>query len=323
MIKYLLLLFVCLIVLFVFFKVVKINKIKKHLAKDDVKKLEVRSIGDLFFDIGFGFVKGISFLFKKSRVLKRFAMPYREFTRYFKVNIEAIDIIVIKIISGILFLIIIAFLYFVLGYKTDLMFLVVFIIGYYLPNLYLFAIRTFYRKKIDSEISGLILLWNNAYKAGKTTLQAIDVVMPSVSDYLAVDLELLKNDLKSGLEITEAFERFEERTKSPKVKYMSNIISVTEATGGNIVDLFYRLEKTLLMEEKLDQEKNSMLISSKITAIIILILPIVFYLTLSAFSPSYFYPLFNTEIGLILFGVIIILYILCIIFIIKIFKVGR
>jgi len=312
------------VVLLTIKKTRKISKIKRNISKKDKKK-EVESIGDIIFNLLMMLIKGISAMINRSKLFNKKSKKYEEFLKALDNDtLVGVDVISIKIVSSIMFLVIINSLYFLTSISTaGLPLLVILVIGYYLPNIYFFTIRYYHRKKLSDELRNTIVLWNNAYKAGKSTLQALETTIDSSPKFMATELKKLVTDMKKGLGIDEAFNRFKKRTGIEEIGYIAETIAISEATGGNIVKLFSRLEKNLIMKSKIKNEKAALSASSKITAIILIAMPIVFYLIISLLSPNYFDPLYNSVIGLTILAIIVIGYMLYIYLTVKILKISR
>ena len=62
-------------------------------------------------------------------------------------------------------------------------------------------------------------------------------------------------DLEYGLEIEAVFKRFSLRVDLKEVKYITTSLTILNKTGGNIVDVFSSIEKTVFNNKKLDSTK--------------------------------------------------------------------
>jgi tight adherence protein B len=204
---------------------------------------------------------------------------------------------------------------------TDLPLLVIFIIGFYLPNIYLFYNRYKKLKAIEKDLLNTITLINNAYKAGKSTLQAIEMVSKQSSDDTAHEFSVLYQDLVMGLSIEEAFKGLAKRLPIEEIDYIATTISISEKTGGNIIKVFSSIEKTLYNREKVTHEMKTLTANSKITIKVLIFMPIFFSFIIYILSPDYFNPLFNTNIGNIILLIIGLMFTLYIFFVTKILKV--
>ncbi|MFA7689077.1 MAG: type II secretion system F family protein, partial [Bacilli bacterium] len=203
---------------------------------------------------------------------------------------------------------------------TDFPLLIILIIGYYLPNIYYFYDYKKRIKSIEKDILNTITILNNAYKAGKSTLQAVEIIAGQESP-IGREFNLLYNDLIMGIEFETAFNRLAKRTKIEEFSYIATTISISEKTGGNIIKVFSAIEKNLYNRYKINHEMKTLTANSKITIKVLIIMPIVFILGVHLLSPDFFLPLFNTTIGNMVIVIITALLILYVFFINKILKV--
>lgn len=318
------LVFVSLIVLFGLLRTIKIDKLNKRIDKYSFKKVMSSndiSLGDYINILFIKVIKKISLVLSKSKFIIKKANKYKKFIKDENLDYSPIDIISIKTLSSIVLLT----LFFVLsGLKNaivgDFPLLIIIIIGYYLPNIYYFYDYKKRKKEIEKDILTTITILNNLYKAGKSTMQAIEVIANG-DNSIAREFKLLYKDLLMGLSIESAFNRLSERTKIKELEYISTTISISETTGGNIVKVFDSIEKTLYSREKIEHEMKTLTANSKITIKALIIMPIVFALGINLLSPNYFNPLFENSIGNVIIIIILLLFSLYIYLVNKILKI--
>ncbi len=95
----------------------------------------------------------------------------------------------------------------------------------------------------------------------------------------------------------------------------------TYLSGGNIIKVFSSIEKTLFDKKKLKLELQSLTSSSKIIVYVLTLMPIAFILFVGFVNPSFFKPLVTTEIGFILIGIMLIIYISYVIVVRRIMRI--
>ncbi|MFA5602610.1 MAG: type II secretion system F family protein [Bacilli bacterium] len=319
------LIFVFLFIIIRLIKQIKVAKLNKRIDKYSFKKVISEkdiSLGDYFYNAYRGIIRGITLILSKSKRIKKNAnKKYKKFIKDEKLNILPVDIISIKTLSAIvLFIFYIILLNLTKKNITDFPLLIILIIGYYLPNIYYFYDYKKRIKSIEKDILNTITILNNAYKAGKSTLQAVEIIAGQESP-IGREFNLLYNDLIMGIEFETAFNRLAKRTKIEEFSYIATTISISEKTGGNIIKVFSAIEKNLYNRYKINHEMKTLTANSKITIKVLIIMPIVFILGVHLLSPDFFLPLFNTTIGNMVIVIITALLILYVFFINKILKV--
>ena len=269
-----------------------------------------------FFDkAGFYVWKLIRFtskLLKKSTVLRKYAEKYEKFIPYEqRSKKEGMDYVTIKFGC--------AFVVFILGIITLIMhydnfdfmiLLVILILVFFLPDLFLNLRFNQKRKRIEEDLLKAIIIMNNAFSSGKSIIQAIEMVKVELDGPIEDEFEKIYLDISYGLSLDVVFTRFYERVKLEDAKYITTCLTLLNKTGGDIVSVFSRLEKEILDKKNLRNELHSLTSSSRFVFKFLAVLPFIFVFIIFLLNPTYFYPLFTTTIGFIILVLILILYVL-------------
>ena len=128
-------------------------------------------------------------------------------------------------------------------------------------------------------------------------------------------------DITYGLSLDVVFHRFYERVKIEDAKYITTSLTLLNKTGGDITRMFSMLEKSILDKKNLRNELASLTASSRFVFRFLVFLPFIFVFIIFILNPTYFAPLVTTSIGLMVLGLIIILYALYIWIIKKVLEV--
>lgn len=247
---------------------------------------------------------------KLSNVLNRFNTIYRYSGKYDKyisfeerVAKDGTDFVAIKLILGLVFLIL------SIGINLNVIVqLIYFIVGFYLIDLPLFLIYKSKEKRIENELLNAIIVMNNSFKAGASIIQAIDIVKNDLDGPISDEFKKIANDLKFGLSIEDAFDRFYKRINLDEVKYISSSLSLLKQTGGNIVKVFSSIEKSFNIRKKLKEEYESMIAASKFIHKLLLILPVIIIIVIYLLNNNYFNILIESPLGVFIIFIIIIIY---------------
>ena len=162
---------------------------------------------------------------------------------------------------------------------------------------------------------------NNAFKAGRSISQAIEIVGREVKGPIGDEFKKMSLELLYGLELESVFKRFSSRTGLEEAKYLTASLTIINKTGGNIIKIFENIENSMFEKQKLKFELNSLTSGSKLVVYTLLFMPFVFVLIISTINPTYFLPFINSELGIILLIFMIIYYIIFIVCIRRIMKV--
>lgn len=295
-----------------------------NYAIDPVKS-DYYSYSDRILNSYYKFVKRMRPLINKSFYLKKSAKKYEKYISYDKHGIiEGYDFIITKFVIAIIFVVFTAFSQVfssrVLGIFD---FVINYFIGYFILDVYLHFIYKRKQKQMATDLLRAVIVMNNAFKSGKSTLQAIKIASDELDGPLKDEFRKMYLDMKYGLSVDTVFEKFARRVKLPEVVYVSSSLTVLNKTGGNIVEVFSSIERTLFDKKKLKEEMKNISSAPKIVVIILSIVPVFFVGIVYLLNPTYFNPLFSSTLGYIIIAIIVIMFIIYLITLLRTLKVDE
>ena len=303
----------------------RLIKLEKRYAKYAIEPLNdtTQSVFEIMFWFGNGIIKTLSQVIKKSKLLVRYSKRFNKYLIFTKDKYDnALDIVSLKILCSIGFLVL-AVIAKALQYKTLTVYevSVPLILGFFVIDiLYFFKYRLYY-DKIENDLLQAVIIMNNAFKSGRSIVQAISLVSEELPGIVGEQFNLMKKELSKGLALDVVFERFAERINIEEVNYLTASLTILNKTGGNIIKVFSSIENSLFMKKKLKLELKSLTSSSRIIMWVLFFIPIVYVFIISILNPTYFDPFFKNPLGLLLLIVSIIFYIIYIFIVRKILKV--
>ena len=192
--------------------------------------------------------------------------------------------------------------------KTLIQLFISMIIGFYLLDIYLIIQYKISRKKIENDMLRAIIIMNNAFKSGKSTIQAVEIVGKKMPAPIGYEFKKIYEEMKYGLAVDTVFDRFAKRVGVEEAEYLSSSLTILNRTGGNIIAVFDSIEKTLFDKKKLKEELKNSTLLSKLVVRILLFVPIVFVLIIYLLNPNYFDPFFDSPLGYLMLGIIAIMF---------------
>ena len=300
-------------------------KLEKRISRFSINPIKDESLS-LFDSITrriSGVVSKLDKVLYKSEFLKKYSKRYAKYIRTNnQINKTNMDFISTKVLCSIVCIIIAIFA------KTiklkifniyDIYLPLVF--GFFLPDfIYYYKYRT-YRKKLENDLLQAIIIMNNSFKSGRSITQAINLVSKELEGPMAEEFKKMNLELSFGLGMDVVFNRLYERIGIEEIAYLTASLTILNQTGGNIVEVFNSIEKSLFNKKKLRLELKSLTSGSRMIVNVLMIVPIAFILLIWIINPTYFLPLFTNNLGIILIGIIATYYILYIIVIRKLLKV--
>ena len=285
-------------------------KLEKRIARYSVKNNKKNSNDSLVERIWNSYIKFVKRQRKKIKkifpTLSKMYDKYSVGSRY-----RAEDYITHKLVISILFGLLTIIAMSLQGKLVTLLQLIISLIGgFYILDIYLIIVNKINKKKISNDMLRAIIIMNNAFKSGKSTIQAVEIASKKLPKPIGYEFEKINEEMKYGMSIDTVFDRFSKRVGTEEAEYLSSSLTILNKTGGNIIAVFDSIEKTLFDKMKLKEElKNSTLVS-KLVVKILLIIPILFVFIIYLLNPDYFTPFFNSPLGYMMLGIILIMFII-------------
>ena len=247
----------------------------------------------------------------------------KKYDRYVTDDVtRGIDFITHKFVICIVFVLLVIFASAIQG-KLINIYQIIFslLFGFFILDIVLYLVNINRKKKIENDMLQAIIIMNNAFKAGKSTIQAVEIAYKKLPKPINMEFKRILDELRYGLRVDAAFDRFAKRVNIPEAEYLSSSLTILNKTGGNIIGVFNSIEKTLFDKKKLKEElKNSTTVSKLVTKIL-LIIPILVVLIIYVLDSSYFDPFFSSPIGILMLGFALVMFIIYAYLLDKIVKV--
>ncbi|MBQ9011025.1 MAG: type II secretion system F family protein [Bacilli bacterium] len=302
----------------------KALKLEKRLDNFTIKPLHdtTKSTIDKFSENYKKTTSVIATYLEKSIFAKKYAKKLEKYTTVSYFHDTGMEILVGKVFVALIFLLIaiiakIFQLQLLASYEVSLPL----IVGFFLLDILYFTKYRLYRNRLENDLLSAIIIMNNAFKSGRSITQAIEIVSEELPGTIGKEFGKMSLELTYGLGIDVVFKRFADRVKIEEVNYLTASLTILNKTGGNIIEVFNSIEKSLFNKKKLKLELKSLTGASKIIIWVLFIVPFLFIVAISFINPEYFMPFITTNIGRILTIFMALYYILFIVCVRKIMKV--
>lgn len=305
-------------------KYIRSIKLEKRFSKYTVNSSKNSSISlfDNLYNQYMDFLNKLSKILGKFNIIKKLSLKYDKYREVFELQESNLNFMSKKIVIGFVYIVFAIIIKLIQSQilKPIEMF-IPFILGYYTLDIIYFYKFINYRKKIQNDMLEAITVMNNAFKAGMSITQAVELVAKELKGPIAKEFEKISMELSFGLDVETVFKRFSSRIKLDEAVYLTSGLSVLNKTGGNIIKVFDSIEKTIFSKKKLQQEFKALTSSSKMIMYVLIIVPAAFILFINIINRDYFKILFESSLGIILIIIMLIIYITYIIVVRKVMKV--
>jgi len=301
----------CMLVLFILLFLILIYRLNRMILLD--RRISRYSLKRLTLD-DVSLVDKILIKYKRlikrfynNKIIKKLSLRYDRYL-YGTDSSNAIIFVINKLIIGTLFVLLIVISNTIRGNVVSFgVFIFSFIIGYYLYDIYLIYSLKYRKKRIKNDMLRAVIVMNNAFKVGKSVLQAVKIVSKTLPRPISIEFKKIYQDMSYGLSADVAFSRFAKRVDLEEASFVASSLTILNKTGGNIVNVFSSIEKTLFDKQKLESDLKNSTAASNMVVKFLMFVPIVFILVIYMVSPDYFNPLFESILGYFIIFIIVIM----------------
>ncbi len=268
-------------------------------------------------------ISRVSSIISSSKVLSKYGESYEKHISYDELDERSgIDYISIKLLLGIitviLYVITMMFQYVSISFAGLVL---SFTLGFFLIDIFVQIEYRKRRRQISDDLLKAIIIMNNSFKSGMSIMQAIEIVKNELDGAIGDEFKKIYLDMSYGLTIETVFDRFYKRVKLDDAKFITTSLTLLNKTGGNIVKVFKSIEREFFDKKKLNDELKTATASSMFVYKLLLVVPFVICFLIFILNPSYFNPLFKTQIGLLVILLILLLYVMYAIIIKRIMRI--
>ena len=306
-----------------FIRQIRISRLNKRInsytiAKNDSRHSLFEIITNYFIDLRKKFGK----LLSKSVYLKKYSTKYEKYIDKKKNSMQAMDYVASKFILSIVFIFILIVSSVIQNASiTFTKIFVAFTLGFFSLDIMLLSRGKIIEHQMKNDLLKAITIMNNSFKSGRSIVQTIKIVSDEIDGPLKDEFKKMYEDLSYGLEIEAVFERFNSRVNLKEIKYITTSLTILNKTGGNIVEVFASIEKTVFNNKKLEDELHNLSAASRALYHILVFIPVIFVIIIFLLDSTYFMPLLTNELGIVIIALVILLYITYIVVVKKIIKI--
>lgn len=320
-----------LLIIGLFIVVVYLLKIRNSLALEKrITRFSTESLTDRplsFFDkLNEKYNNLISKITKnlsKSKMLIKYSLRYDKYLDKTKIiKDKAMDVVSNKILISIIALGVTIVSDVLRGQHLSFLQVVLsLLIGFFIPDIFLIINEKRKRKQIEEDLFKAVLIMSNAFKSGRSIMQAVEIVSQELDGPISEEFKKMYIDLTYGLELDVVFDRLSSRIKLEETKYMASSLVILNKTGGNIIKVFSSIERSFFERKKLNDELKSVTALSSFVFKILVAIPFIIFIMIYILNPGYFVPLVTTIVGKIILIIILLIYVLYIIIVRKLIRI--
>lgn len=175
--------------------------------------------------------------------------------------------------------------------------LVLAVIGFALPALYLRNRRGHRLGEFEVGLPRAMELMANSMKAGQSISQSLRSVVENAGPPVSDEFALARREIELGASIESALGNMVKRVGSSDLRLMVMVITIQHSVGGDLPAILITLADTMKQRAEVRAEVLASTAQSRASSLIITLLPIAAALLLYFLVPEYFRPMFTNPLG--------------------------
>lgn len=154
------------------------------------------------------------------------------------------------------------------------------------------------QRRIGQQLPDALMMISYSLRAGYSLAQSLDLASQELSDPLGGEFRRIIRETQLGLSFDEALENAAKRINNENFDWTIIAMSIQREVGGNLAELLEKIAELLRERENFKGYVSALSAEGKISANILMALPVIEALLLFLVAPSYISVLFTTPLGI-------------------------
>jgi tight adherence protein B len=158
------------------------------------------------------------------------------------------------------------------------------------------------RAKFSDQLDETLQLLAGGLRAGHSLLRAIDAVAGEAEAPTTEEFSRIINETRLGRDLGEALDDAALRMRSDDFSWVAQAIAIHREVGGNLANVLDQVGQTIRERSQIRGQVKALSAEGKISALVLMLLPVVITLALMVMSPGYMDRMVQTPLGLMMVG---------------------
>ncbi|MES3032398.1 MAG: type II secretion system F family protein [Gemmatimonadota bacterium] len=178
------------------------------------------------------------------------------------------------------------------------------LVGAVLPFVVVANMKAKRLRKIEEQLPDAVDMLVNSLRAGYSLQAGMNFVGTELPAPLGPEFSRFYDEQRLGIDVRQALNGLTERLGTLDARMFVLAIIIQRETGGNLSEILGNIASVIRERINFRQQLDVMTAESKLSALVLTMLPIVMYFVVRASNPEYLQPLTTTDTGklLLLYG---------------------
>lgn len=165
------------------------------------------------------------------------------------------------------------------------------------------------RRAFSDQLEGTLQLLASGLRAGHSLQRAMDSVSHDSDSPTAEEFTRAVNEHRLGRDLSDALTGISERMKSDDMAWTAQAVAIHREVGGNLSELLDHVAETIRERQQIRRQVATLSSEGRVSAGVLMVLPIAIALLLSVLSPGYLSMFVTTPLGFVLLAICLILFV--------------
>lgn len=190
-----------------------------------------------------------------------------------------------------------------------------------LPILFLASAIERRRHGFEDQLPDVLTMIAGSLRGGWGVQQAIDLVVQEAMPPASVEFKRVQTETRLGMPLEQSLMAMADRLESDDFRAVVTAVTIQREVGGNLAEVLDVVASTVRDRGALRRQISALTAEGRLSAIILIILPIIEAVALTFISPGYLEPLYTTLFGIVSLVVGVVLMVVGSIWLIKATKI--
>ncbi|MFH5878345.1 type II secretion system F family protein [Arthrobacter sp. NA-172] len=156
------------------------------------------------------------------------------------------------------------------------------------------------RAKFDAQLGDTLQMLAGGLRAGHSLLRSVDAVSKETEAPTSEELARIVNETRLGRDLRDSMQDTAQRLDSDDFDWTGQAVEIHREVGGDLAEVLDHVGETIRERSQIKGQVKSLSAEGRLSAYILIGLPIGVFLWLSVANPSYLGPLYTTGLGWIM-----------------------
>ncbi len=166
------------------------------------------------------------------------------------------------------------------------------------------------RARFADQVEDTVQLMAGGLRAGHGLSRTVAAVANDAESPTGEELARVVNETRLGRNLAESLAVTAQRMRSDDFEWVAQAVAINQETGGNLAEVLDQVGKTIRERNEIRRQVKALSAEGRLSAIVLVALPIVVFLFLLIVQPTYFSVFFTNPLGIVALVVAVILLII-------------